>query len=118
MGKITLEKLRERMVTIRKRVIEREQSVRVVAPRRITIEGQINKLRNFVKRGRLLWFNDLLDDGEKVTRTEVSVTLLAVLEMIKRREVNAFQEELFGKIRIEKANESASETDEIEMQLS
>jgi chromatin segregation and condensation protein Rec8/ScpA/Scc1 (kleisin family) len=35
---------------------------------------------------------------------EIAVTLLAVLELIKRREVTAVQESLFGPIDIREAN--------------
>jgi chromatin segregation and condensation protein Rec8/ScpA/Scc1 (kleisin family) len=43
-------------------------------------------------------FGELL--SEKVTRAEIAVSLLAVLELIKRREVTAVQEAMFGKIAI------------------
>jgi len=36
--------------------------------------------------------------SDKATRSEVAVSLLAVLELIKRREVSAVQETLFGPI--------------------
>ena len=54
-----------------------------------------------------LAFDELL--SEERGRTEMSVTLLAVLEMIKRREVVASQEELFGRITIQRA-QTTSET--------
>jgi segregation and condensation protein A len=82
------------------RMRARENSVSVAAPRKITIEGQIEMLRKAVKKsGR--GFGELL--SAETTRTELSVTLLAVLEMIKRHEVNASQSEMFGAIQIERA---------------
>ncbi len=80
------------------RVDSLEDSVSIVQPRRITIEGQINKLRHRVKNGRFLEFRDLLSTNSN--RVEISISLLAVLELIKRREVTAFQSELFGPIQL------------------
>ncbi|KAA3664939.1 MAG: hypothetical protein DWQ04_03175 [Chloroflexi bacterium] len=75
-----------------------EDSVAIVQPRRITIEGQMNKLRYRVKNGRFLEFRDLLSTD--TSRVEISISLLAVLELIKRREVTAFQSEPFGPIQL------------------
>lgn len=89
------------MLGVLLRMAEREESVSVAAPRKITVEGQIAKLRSSVRRGKRLAFEDLLT--EERGRTELSVTLLAVLELIKRREVVAQQDEMFGRIQIERA---------------
>ncbi len=77
----------------------KEESVSVaVKQRTVTIEDQIKLLRQrIVVTGRVA-FNDLL--SRRTTWSEVSVTLLAVLELIKRHEVNAYQPELFGPIQI------------------
>ncbi|MCA9922379.1 MAG: segregation/condensation protein A [Anaerolineales bacterium] len=80
------------------RVDSREGSVAIVQPRRITIEGQINKLRYRVKNGRSLTFRNLL--SADATRVEISISLLAVLELIKRREITAVQPEMFGPIEL------------------
>jgi segregation and condensation protein A len=77
----------------------KEESVSVVVQKRsVTIEDQIGLLRqNIGEHGRVA-FNDLL--STRATWSEVSVTLLAVLELIKRHEVNARQPDLFGPIEI------------------
>ena len=80
------------------RIESQEDSVKIVQPRRITIEGQISKLRYRVKNGRSLSFRDLL--STQTSRVEVSISLLAVLELIKRREVTAVQPTLFGPIEL------------------
>lgn len=74
-----------------------ENSVSLVQPRRLTIEGQIELLRYRIKKESLL-FQDLLSPQRD--QVEISITLLAVLELIKRREVMAQQTELFGPITI------------------
>jgi segregation and condensation protein A len=77
----------------------KEDSVSVaVKHRTVTIEDQIRLLRRRVIATGRVAFNDLL--SRRTTWSEVSVTLLAVLELIKRHEVNAYQPELFGPIEI------------------
>lgn len=73
-------------------------SVALIKPRRVTIEGQITLLRQRLKQDGRSLFNDLLPP--KAERVEVAITLLAVLELIKRRELTAVQPELFGPIEI------------------
>ena len=78
------------------RVDDREESVAIIQPRRITIEGQMNRLRQRAKTSSAFNFTDLL--SSKTSRIEISITLLAVLELIKRREIVAMQSEMFGPI--------------------
>ena len=75
-----------------------EQSLSVARPRTITIEEQLHHLRGRLGRGRPFLFNDVLVNPHD--RTEVAVTLLALLELIKRREASAAQSRLFGPIEI------------------
>lgn len=73
-------------------------SVAIARPRRMTIEGQIMLLRKRLKQYGRSHFHDLLP--AKAERVEVAITLLAVLELIKRRELTASQPELFGPIEV------------------
>jgi segregation and condensation protein A len=73
-------------------------SVAIARPRRMTIEGQITLLRKRLKQYGRSQFHDLLPT--KVEQVEVAITLLAVLELIKRRELIATQPELFGPIEV------------------
>lgn len=95
---VTVESLLTAVREALTRVESREESVSIVQPRRITIEGQISRLRQRVRRGETFSFRDLL--SEKSSRVEISINLLAVLELIKRREVKAYQAEMFGPIQI------------------
>ncbi|MCA9918937.1 MAG: segregation/condensation protein A [Anaerolineales bacterium] len=88
------------------RVDDREESVAIVQPRRITIEGQISRLRHRAKQGNAFSFTDLL--STQTSRVEISITLLAVLELIKRREILASQAELFGPIELRANPEQAT----------
>jgi segregation and condensation protein A len=70
----------------------------VVRERRVTIEEQIARLQEEVKHSGRVFFNDIL--SSRAGWLEVSVTLLAVLELIKRHEVNVNQPVLFGPVEI------------------
>jgi segregation and condensation protein A len=85
---------------------EQDDSVSLARPRRITIEGQIQMLRRLLKSQEAALFQDLL--SHRAGRMEVAVTLLAVLELIKRREVVARQTALFGPIEILRTGETAT----------
>lgn len=96
--------LQKRMIAVLQRYAERQDSVRVAAPRQVTIEGQIKKLRSSIKRQNQMSFEDLL--SERSTRVELSVSLLALLEMVKRRVVTAEQTESFGPILIKRVKDT------------
>lgn len=81
------------------RVEDQEKSVAIIQPRRITIEGQINRLRQRANAGITFNFTDLL--STQTSRVEISITLLAVLELIKRQEIVATQMEMFGPISLQ-----------------
>lgn len=79
-----------------------EDSVSVVVrERRVTIEEQISLLRSEIDQSGRVFFNKIIT--ERAGWLEVSVTLLAVLELIKRHEVNVNQPILFGPIEIVRA---------------
>lgn len=96
---VTVESLLTAVRDVLARVENREESVALVQPRRITIEGQIARLRFRARQGQAFQFRELL--SEESNRVEVSVTLLAVLELIKRQEIAVSQPELFGPIAIQ-----------------
>jgi segregation and condensation protein A len=70
----------------------------VVVPFTLTIRDQIGLIRRETTGGRTVTFGALLQNARQ--RVEVIVTLLAVLELIKRGQVNAVQDEMFGDITI------------------
>ena len=71
----------------------------VITPPRITIREKITLITNLLKEKRTATFINLLDNGH--TRLEVVVTFLALLELVKRYHVSAYQEQLFGDIQIQ-----------------
>lgn len=81
------------------RADRRQESVSLAIERRtITIRSQMKRLRDRIVTGETVFFSELLSD--QVTCLEISVTLLAVLELIKLNEAVVRQAELFGPIEI------------------
>lgn len=100
---ITTQALYEALQNVLARAERLEDSVRVAEKPRITIEGQIARLRQAIKHQGQILFGELL--SAHPDRAELSVSLLATLELIKRREVAAYQAEMFGPITISPAVE-------------
>ncbi len=99
MSGISLAELEKALRVALERAALRDDSVSVAVDRRfVTIEGQIRQLRQRMKDTRRICFDELLSD--RCSWIDISITLLAVLELIKRHEVNVYQPELFGKIEI------------------
>lgn len=76
-----------------------------VVPREITIGQQIDVLRRALSRGGRVILQSILASCR--TRTEATVTFLATLELVRRRQVTAEQHDLFGPIVIENAPEGS-----------
>jgi segregation and condensation protein A len=72
----------------------------VVAAITVTIAEQQELIQKRLARGRRLRFRDVL--SQAASRVEVIVTLLALLELIKRDAVDVWQEEPFGTIYIKR----------------
>ncbi len=98
MSGVSLDSLMDAVRAAMRRADDLQDSVSLVRPRRITIQGQIERLRHRVRGGSKLRFEELLSSYS--SRLEIAVTLLAVLELIKRREVTAVQDTMFGPIEL------------------
>jgi len=75
----------------------------IVEPFSITIDDQINLIEDTLARSSRISFVNLLTSF--YSRQEVIVTLLAVLELIKRQKIRARQDRLFGEIVLTRAAE-------------
>ena len=95
---VDIETLQDAMRAVLARVETLEESLDVVRPRELTIEDQMGKLRHSLSRGRPFLFTEVLSNPHD--RTEIAVSLLALLELIKRREAQAHQTRMFGPIEI------------------
>jgi segregation and condensation protein A len=64
----------------------------------ISIEEKIEAIQNFIKNAEKFNFKKVLSDA--ATRTEIIVSFLALLELIKQRTIDCTQDSLFGEIEI------------------
>jgi segregation and condensation protein A len=76
----------------------------VVSPVTVTIDEQIELIKQKLSQRRQIRFRQLL--SEATTRVEIIVTLLAVLELIKQDQITVKQEKLFGAIILEESPEA------------
>ena len=91
----------------------REESVDVVEPRRLTIEGQLTYVQATLRERGRAGFRQLL--SSRPNTVEVAVTLLAILELIKRHEVVVRQPYPFGPIEVEVVPDAVATTDKEEL---
>lgn len=95
---LTAEVLYTAVLDALRRAERLDDSVRVAQKRTITIEGQIGRLRRLMHQHGRISFGRFLSPSP--SRAELSVSLLAILELVKRREIEAQQSEMFGHIDI------------------
>ena len=94
---------------------EKQSLGTIISAPRITIREKITRIAELLGRSKNATFRGLL--GKEPTRLEVVVTFLALLELVKRYRVAAWQETLFSDIQIEKMEEWGSDEDlEIEFE--
>ncbi len=74
-----------------------------IVAREVTIGQQIEVLRAALRRGGRVILQSILSRCH--SRTEAAVTFLATLELVRRRQVTAHQDDIFGTILIEMAPE-------------
>ncbi|MCS7060794.1 MAG: ScpA family protein [Anaerolineae bacterium] len=93
----------EALAHVMRRVVERWMppplADEVVAPLVFTVNDRIARIESALTASSRITFSELLRDAR--TRAEVIVTLLALLELLKRYVVRARQDALFGEILIE-----------------
>ena len=86
---------------LRLRLVDAPQApIPLPAPKIITVGDIVSRIRTRLQYTRSFGFLELLPVKAR-TRVDVVVSLWAVLEMIKRRAVDAHQETLFGPITLE-----------------
>lgn len=81
-------------------------------PLAVSIDQRIHSILDMTRQRIRVHFTRLLNQA--ATRVEVIVTFLAVLEMIKRRQIVARQDALFGEIFLEHREETELPVEEIE----
>lgn len=81
-----------------KEVSERQSLDTVIKAPRITIREKIDLIVRFLKKDELTSFQEVI--RKSTSRLEIVVTFLALLELIKRYNVSAYQEKLFSDIQL------------------
>ena len=99
-------------------ILQKEQEKQsldtVIKAPKITIREKIALITSRLTKGQLSSFNEVIKRSS--SRLEVVLTFLALLELIKRYHVNAYQESLFSDIQIEPVSEF-SEDEEFEIEF-
>lgn len=93
--------------TILNKVDHRPEITTVVTLPKITIHDKLSRIASFLKRNKKGSFRSILE--KKPTRIDIVVTFLAMLELIKRHLILISQDELFGEIYIQPAEQWAQE---------
>ena len=97
LGEVGIFQLINAFQTVIKR-IEARQEVQEIFGERFSVSEKIDMILRRVGTGAPLRFSDLF--GQVVSRVEVVVTFLALLELIRLKQVRAFQKSLFEEIEI------------------
>lgn len=80
-----------------------------VAKEKIPLETKIVDVLNYAREKKSFNFRTMLEESE--SKTEVVVTFLAVLELIKMGKIKAYQSETLGEIDIENVDSADEELD-------
>ncbi|PIY93617.1 MAG: hypothetical protein COY69_00745, partial [Candidatus Magasanikbacteria bacterium CG_4_10_14_0_8_um_filter_32_14] len=94
----TLEILSQSMVQLLKRLEPVEALPKTFIDKTITIKEKIDKMREMLKKYKHVKFGDILNDVN--SRTEIIVSFLAILEIIKQNSVVLKQDKSFGDIEL------------------
>jgi len=97
LGEVGIFQLINAFQTVIKR-IEARQEVQEIFGERFSVSEKIDMILRRVATGDPLRFSDLF--GAAVSRVEVVVTFLALLELIRLKQVRAFQKNIFEEIEI------------------
>lgn len=114
LSNVTLEKL----VFAAQEAFEKEKAKKplgdVIAAPRVTIREKIDMITKTMREVQRATFKALLTEG--ASRLEIVVTFLAMLELVKRYRLNAYQEGLFSEIEIDRM-EDWTDDEELEIEF-
>jgi segregation and condensation protein A len=96
---VTLEMLARSMQRVVDRWLPLPMADEMVSRLSFTVNDCMEKIQNAVKRYPKVTFTEMLDGVN--TRVEVVITLMALLELLKRYAIRCYQDALFGEIIIE-----------------
>ena len=85
-----------------KKVEQKREDLREIFEENFTVSDKIEFIIRTVAGQRPVSFFDLFENA--ASRTEIAVTFLALLELIRMKQIRVFQEGLFAEIEIRAAN--------------
>jgi len=94
----TLEILYQSMVQLLKRLEPVKALPRTYIDKTVTIKEKIDKMRELLKKYKHIKFSEVLTDAK--SRTEIIVSFLAILELVKQNNVLLKQSSSFGDIEL------------------
>ncbi len=98
--KITEQKLREAFLQVLKKLDPLVKIPKQIIEKTVTLQQKIFDLKNFLQNSKKIGFRDLVSKSEN--KTEVIMNFLAILELLKQKELRVRQGNLFEDIIIEK----------------
>ncbi len=115
---VTLDQIAQLMRRVVSRWMPPPPADTMIAPLPFTVQECMARIQGAVRGAARVTFSSLL--GERRSRVEVVISLLALLELLRRFHVRCYQEQPFGEIFIEYLPEAErpvveSDSDEIEM---
>jgi segregation and condensation protein A len=114
LSNLTLEGLLEAADSVFARELEKQTLGTVISPPLVTIREKIDLISKTLRNIQRASFRSLFND--KATRIEIVVTFLALLELIKRYRVAAYQKHLFGEIEFERKGDWEND-EELELEF-
>ena len=84
-----------------KKIEQKREDLREIFEESFTVADKIDYIMRTVPSGKSISFFDLF--ATAASRAEIAVTFLALLELIRMKQVRVLQAELFGEIEIRSA---------------
>lgn len=103
---ITKENLECFFNNVLKKIIVEEKLSQKIIERIFSLQEKISQIQNFLSEKKTITFQKLVKETKE--KVEVIVTFLALLELIKQKEVFITQEEIFGEIEMTKISLSTN----------
>lgn len=104
---VTIDLLRQMVESALHRTPDEAEPVQVIRPHRITVREKVAQIRERLAAERRVSFRALIEECR--TRMEIIISFMAVLELIKSRELDALQDAAFGDIVLVPTEEAALE---------
>ncbi|MBC8335334.1 MAG: segregation/condensation protein A [Anaerolineales bacterium] len=109
MGDVTLADLILAAETIFAREVEKAELGTVIRAPRVTIREKVSHITKILSSEKRTTFRQMVEGAN--SRIEVVVTFLALLELVKRYRVDAWQDALFSDIHIERMGDLLADED-------